>query len=53
MKYHTLIALLAVSNVSAIKVEFAENSVPTELSNESEAQLEMRANGESDEAIKA
>jgi hypothetical protein len=27
--------------------------VPTELSHESEAQLEMRANGESDESIAA
>ena len=53
MKYHTLIALLAASNVSSLKVNFVEQDVPTELSHESDAQLEMRANGESEEAIAA
>ncbi len=53
MKYHTLIALLAVSNVSSMKLNFVEDEVPTELSHESEAQLEMRANGETEEAISA
>jgi hypothetical protein len=37
MKYNTLLALLAVSNVSSIRVKFADNDLPTELSHESEA----------------